>query len=401
MENGKCLLKDQLNNSWGLKNSCFKIILSNDKFILLENGSAFVNYSQKLLSVEEYEEYEKDGKTVLQIAICADNNHNLLPYSNVHYWLSVVTLSISVICLTLHLAVYAILKKLRNCPGKILMSLSASLLCGHLFLLLGPRFMEIYWLCYLNAVFTYFGYLSAFHWMSVMAFDIHKTFSMTQSRNRNSKTFIKYSLCSWISSASILLISITVDNVLKENNEFRPRYGQPICWFNHRKGLLVFFVVPVTTLLMANVILFAVTAFYVRRISRQARSVSNFTDKTRYFLYMKLTTILGLTWFLGIFAAITRIDAVWYAFIILNGLQGAFIFIAFTLKKSILNMLVIKLKIRSVTYRMGKPSGLKKAMYSSLSNLTTLQTTITPNISNTKEPEMLKAVRKINTDSVL
>ncbi|GIY29840.1 g_PROTEIN_RECEP_F2_4 domain-containing protein [Caerostris extrusa] len=130
--------------------------------------------------------------------------------------------------------------------------------------------------------------------------------------------------------------------------------------------------------------------------------VSNFSDKVRYFLYLKLSVVLGLAWTLGLIAGLTRMDAFWYPFIILNGLQGALIFIAFTIKRNILHMLAVKLKIRSEKYSMGKRTGIKAAMYSSLSNLTTLQTSLSSQIPTlSRQQEMLKAVRKINPDSVI
>ncbi|GFT95653.1 probable G-protein coupled receptor Mth-like 3 [Nephila pilipes] len=386
----------------GLKNSCPKVILNSDDFHVLTDRSVYINRTMKYLAKDEYEVYRKENSVVLQIAICVDDTH-LLPYSLVHSWLSAIVLSVSIICLILHLVVYGMLEKLRNRPGKILMSLAISLLCGHLFLLLGPYFRDIFWLCYFNGVLIHFGYFAAFSWMSVMAYDIHGTFSVTQTNNSNkSKIFLKYSLFAWLCTVCLVLLSIIIDNSLPKGNSFRPRYAEPTCWLNSKKGLLIFFVSPATILLIANIVLFGITAFHFRKVSRQTKMVNNFSDKVRYFLYLKLAVVLGLTWILGLVAGITRMDVFWYPFIILNGLQGALIFIAFTIKKNILNMLAIKLKIRSDKYRMGKSSGIKAAMYSSLSNLTTLQTTTSSQIpSLTNDKEMLKAVRKINPDTVL
>ncbi|GFV94840.1 probable G-protein coupled receptor Mth-like 3 [Trichonephila clavipes] len=389
-------------NEKGLKDSCPKVILNGENFHLLADGSVYINKTMKYLGKDEYEVYKREKNIVLQIATCVDDTH-LLPYSIVHSWLSAIVLSISVICLILHLIIYGMLEKLRNRPGKILMSLAVSLLCGHLFLLLGPYFRDILWLCYFNGALIHFGYIAAFSWMSVMAFDIHGTFSVTQSHNTNkSKVFLKYSLFAWLCTACLVLSSILIDNLLPNGNSFRPRYAEPTCWLNSKKGLLIFFVTPATILLIANIVLFGITAFHITKVSRQTKMVNNFSDKVRYFLYLKLAVVLGLTWILGLVAGITRMDVFWYPFIILNGLQGALIFIAFTMKKNILNMLAIKLRIRSDKYRMGKHGGLKAAMYSSLSNLTTLQTSTSsqiPSLSNDKE--MLKAVRKINPDTVI
>ncbi|GFR31631.1 g_PROTEIN_RECEP_F2_4 domain-containing protein [Trichonephila clavata] len=333
----------------GLKDSCPKVILNSENFHLLTDGSVYINKTMKYIGKDEYEVHKRENNVVLQIATCVDDTH-LLPYSIVHSWLSAIVLSISIVCLILHLIIYGMLEKLRNHPGKILMSLAVSLLCGHLFLLLGPYFRDIFWLCYLNGALIHFGYIAAFSWMSVMAFDIHGTFSVTHKHNSSKlKVFLKYSLFAWLCTASLVLLSIVIDNSLSKGSSFRPRYAEPTCWLNSKKGLLIFFVTPATILLIANFVLFGITAFHIRKVSRQTKMVNNFSDK-----------------------------------------------------KNTLKMLAIKLKIRSDKYRMGERGGLKAAMYSSLSNLTTLQTTSSsqiPSLSNDKE--MLKAVRKINPDTII
>lgn len=401
-EKFQCIPLNESDLVTGMKNTCLKIILDSYEFALMSNGSVYINKTMQILSPEEFEVHSTENKVVVKIAVCLDSSLHLLPYSKAHSWLSVITLSISITCLILHLVVYSLLEKLRNCPGKVLMSLSASLLIGHIFLLLGPHFMSTFWMCYINGVATHFGYLSAFSWMSVMAFDIHGTFSVTQSHNtRKQKAFVRYSLYAWLSSLTAVVFSVVIDNSLYSNSDIRPKYGDPICWFNNRKGLLVFFVVPATILLIANISLFAVTAFHIRKVSRQTKMVNNFSDKVRYYLYLKLAVVLGLTWILGLIAGITQMDAFWYPFIVLNGLQGALIFLSFTIKRSILHMLAVKLKLRSDKYRIGKPSGIKAAMYSSLSNLT-LQTTTSSQIPSLSEKkDMLKSFRKINPDAVV
>ena len=51
-----------------------------------------------------------------------------------------------------------------------------------------------------------------------------------------------------------------------------------------------------------------------------------------FLLYIKLSTLLGLTWVFGLVASIMDMPSLWYPFIILNSLQGTFIFVFFDLK---------------------------------------------------------------------
>ena len=51
-----------------------------------------------------------------------------------------------------------------------------------------------------------------------------------------------------------------------------------------------------------------------------------------FLLYIKLSTLMGLTWAFGLVASILDMPSLWYPFIILNSLQGIFIFVFFDLK---------------------------------------------------------------------
>jgi hypothetical protein len=48
---------------------------------------------------------------------------------------------------------------------------------------------------------------------------------------------------------------------------------------------------------------------------------------------------MGLTWIFGFIAAFARVQFLWYPFIVFNGLQGAFIFVMFDMKRKIGYML--------------------------------------------------------------
>ncbi|KAJ9577975.1 hypothetical protein L9F63_025167, partial [Diploptera punctata] len=75
------------------------------------------------------------------------------------------------------------------------------------------------------------------------------------------------------------------------------------------------------------------------RSQTTSANMSTRRDQVRFYLYLKLFTIMGLTWISGFIATFTRVSFLWYPFIILNGLQGAFIFIMFDVKRNIAFML--------------------------------------------------------------
>ncbi len=63
---------------------------------------------------------------------------------------------------------------------------------------------------------------------------------------------------------------------------------------------------------------------------------------------------MGLTWIFGFIASLTDISILWYPFIVLNGLQGAVIFFAFTFKPKVWNLLMEKFGFKSGYIRLSK-----------------------------------------------
>ncbi|XP_076050287.1 uncharacterized protein LOC143030918 isoform X3 [Oratosquilla oratoria] len=59
-------------------------------------------------------------------------------------------------------------------------------------------------------------------------------------------------------------------------------------------------------------------------------------ERIRLKLYVRLAVLQGLTWVFGFVAALGDVRECWYPFIILNGLQGFFIFLGFDLKRKVL-----------------------------------------------------------------
>lgn len=85
--------------------------------------------------------------------------------------------AISIVSVIFLLVIYIALAELRTLPGKNLMSLSCALLAYHtVFLLTGQT--NYPYLCLTVSALLHYCLLASFCWMSVMAFDVAKTFGM-------------------------------------------------------------------------------------------------------------------------------------------------------------------------------------------------------------------------------
>ena len=83
--------------------------------------------------------------------------------------------SVSVLSLVILLVVYCIFRELRTLPGKNLINLSFAMIFYHIFLFVaGLRNIQA--LCTGIAILLHYFLLCSFAWMSVMAFDVTKTF---------------------------------------------------------------------------------------------------------------------------------------------------------------------------------------------------------------------------------
>jgi hypothetical protein len=144
--------------------------------------------------------------------------------------------------------------------------------------------------------------------------------------------------------------------------------------------LLVFFAIPVALIICVNIFLFSLTAKGLITTAEQTKILNKNSDKVRYYLYVKLAFVMGLTWIFGFIASLTDITILWYPFIILNGLQGAIIFFAFTFKPKVWNLLMDKFGC----IRPSK-SATTSDIIRSATGSTTLQTsTLVPNSPDTK-----------------
>ncbi|KAK8783712.1 hypothetical protein V5799_009923 [Amblyomma americanum] len=259
--------------------------------------------------------------------------------------LSTALLLISVVCLVFHVMAYALLPKLRTGPSRLVLCLALSVLvaqgsfvAGGLFLSPGTA------VCSVCAVVSHAAHLAAFFWMHVMAMDVQRTFRKGVSgSSRAGSAFAAYSAYAWFAPALLIAASSTLQYVMPDS-PWSPSYGWPYCWINRPLSLIAFFGAPVLLLLLSNIVLFLLTARSIHQTTQQTkvarRSVPNGgnSEQSRLTLYVKLAVVFGLTWVFGFAAALSGVRGLWYPFIVLCSLQGAFIFFAFTFKRSVFRM---------------------------------------------------------------
>ena len=357
-EGGKCI------NITQDRPGCYRLPLNLSEATLLENDTLLVIENQRLYQPEDWEyRYENDNHTTLAgYLVCSENpgGGDSLKFSDAQSYLSAVCSAISLTCLAIHIVVYSMLKRLRNVPGKNLLSLAVSLFIAQLLFLLGVNSTRVGVICVATSLAIHYFFLAAFFWMNVMAFDVYRTFTSHRHSIRKNRTFLYYSLYGWL-TPFVIVVSALIVNYTTFLEEYAPQYGRRWCWINNKKGLSLFFALPVGSLLLENMFLFGMSVygiysqaraskfavsessknlttrkgFIVTKPSTKSNAASLHQNKVRLVLYMKLAAIMGLGWIFGFVAGLADIYELWYIYIVLNGLQGAFIFLAFDLKKKV------------------------------------------------------------------
>ncbi|XP_065210498.1 uncharacterized protein LOC135838694 [Planococcus citri] len=267
-----------------------------------------------------------------------------ITYRPYYSLITMIGIGVSVICLCVHLIVFAAVKELRNLSGKNLASFCLALLLAYCSFAMGDLLDGR--LCLANAICTYYLFMVAFTWMLIMSFDVWRTLRIATKELRVSsgkqwRKFMVYSCCSWVLPAKIALIAVLVDLCPTSlvSDAFRPHFGQRSCWFGQGPPMLVFFGLPVFAILVCNLVFFLSSAYMIYSSHSMTRYSASPATKRDFRLYARLALIMGLTWISGLLAAFVNSEILWVVFILSNTSLGLFVFVAFTCRSKVLRAL--------------------------------------------------------------
>lgn len=144
----------------------------------------------------------------------------------------------------------------------------------------------------------------------------------------NASNLTKYYLYAWGSPLVTVFTCVLLNFFLPESKI----YGVAACWISNKWALLGGFALPGAAVITCNVVLFALTACKLNKMSQLTQRVSStLSPKRRLLLYVKMSSLLGFTWMFGFLASIFNSNWLWYSFIVFNSFQGISIFIAYVL----------------------------------------------------------------------
>ena len=401
LQNGKCYYNATALfylGKYTVPRSCYSNTYLSNETVLFDNETIYVNATETYYYFGEFEFTKND---LVKVCKSLDGwTPNMILVSN-------ILICISLICMLLHICIFILLPKRRNIPSKNLFSMTCCLFVVE-FLYSGFfHSTENYIACLTVGVLLYFFLSVAFLWTNIMSIDVYRTFCSNTYQIKSKGIFIQYSIYAWTIPSVTTILAIAMNEYTSENFFLNPQFGTHKCWFNNKLGLVCFFTIPAGCIVLINMCLYALSVYYIYKQYKMGKMASktgikgelnsknsdskdidnkkegNTTNlqndikkndkssenkfakriksklskqlriqkklRVRLALYCKLALIMGLTWVFAFMSIHTQLIVFEYLFIVFNGLQGTFIFLAFDAKKKILNDLKVRLGLQPET----------------------------------------------------
>ncbi|XP_071478211.1 uncharacterized protein [Diadema antillarum] len=296
---------------------------------------------------DEFEQNVTINRTVVETVYRYDHAQVILSYAGV---------CISLVALSFTFLTYSAFPALRQCvSNKLIMAFCLVLFAAQLLQLLNGFGTVNRDVCMGFAILGHFLWLLVFSLTSALAIELNKTFGDRDTfalSAESSKVFLWYLAFAVAFPCAVVVTCISMHFTIGKELNFS--YGSDrLCWVVDNKANLIAFGCPLGGCLLLNALLFLHTVrgirYAARMRSRLLQQTSSLQEKGNELrIYLKISTLLGFTWLFGFVAAYARVGALWYVFIVLNSLQGLYIFLAFTANRTVLDLWVAKMQGKKV-----------------------------------------------------
>ncbi|XP_041453440.1 adhesion G-protein coupled receptor D1-like [Lytechinus variegatus] len=199
-------------------------------------------------------------------------------------------------------------------------------------------------LCSVLAAISHFLWLTTFTLSSSIAYDLRRTFGSSKTirvLTTNRKVLIFYLS---LAAGLPLLIVATCLALMFFVEGIDLHYGdEQTCWIGGGQSNLIAFGVPVLVLLVFNFSCFLDTMRGILKSKRERKTLQEGTENQKDHqellkIAVKISSLMGFTWMFGFIAAFSKQQAVWFVFIIINSLQGVYIFLAFAATRRVFDL---------------------------------------------------------------
>ncbi|KAH7975216.1 hypothetical protein HPB49_025135 [Dermacentor silvarum] len=251
--------------------------------------------------------------------------------------IALICTSISISFLILKLIVFSAYKEARNSSSTCTTCLAVTLLVAQVLFLVTKCVELEESACFACAVFAHYSFLSTFLWTCVLSFDIWKSLTTIKVFSTSRNTLALYSLLSWGAPLLLVSVALTVDQIAPQS-VLSPNYGDPICFIGSFWGLVVYFFLPMASLVLFCLILYFYTVCYIHSTSSAAecadddskpRRGNSSQQRTNLALFVRLAIIMGAPWAVALAGSFVHSVIIESIVNVLVGSQGVYLFFVF------------------------------------------------------------------------
>ena len=176
------------------------------------------------------------------------------------------------------------------------------------------------------------------------------------------KRFAVYFVYAFGSTTLLTLILFFADEVFNLPHGIKPIIGVERCWIRDNRWVeLLYVYLPLSTISVVNIVLYSCTAYKINKCQKEISNMKTAdskrhskvnADKERFYLYLRLFIIMGVTWAME--SVSWAFENASYMFVFtdaLNCLQGSIIFFLFVWKPKVLDLIKKRWKSSSLCCR--------------------------------------------------
>ncbi|KAH6921835.1 hypothetical protein HPB50_005380 [Hyalomma asiaticum] len=259
---------------------------------------------------------------------------------SLQHTIAFICTSISIFFIVLKILVFCTYKEARRSSSVCNMCLAVTLLVAQVLFLVTKCVRLAKRFCFSGAVFAHYCFLSTFLWTCVLSYDISKSLTAIKLSSARSNALALYCLLAWGAPLLVVIAALTV-NQTAPDSVLSPSYGDPICFIGSFWGLVVYFFLPMVSLVLFCITLYFKTVCYIRTTSSATEcaddapepasrsSVRHGQQRANLALFVRLALVMGAPWAVALTGSFIHSEIVDCVVNLLVGSQGVYLFLVF------------------------------------------------------------------------
>ena len=338
------------------------ITICNDLFLSTCEGVQIYLNPEEYTKFPNYSVYYKRTHTLYNIGDYRIENDTLILCVNTSYMrgrlrrksssmameiLTIFTFTLSLVSLAALIFTYMVFSELRRLPGKNLLNLAVSLFLAQLLWLLAVPETKRPQFCTIITIIEHYLFLVTFTAMSVIAFHTKitlasKTLRRPSIESEDRKRFMIYSGFVW----GVPLVFVSITTFLHFFKVYDAGYSSEheriACWITNRQAQEFLFILPVGLLVFSNTAMFIYTITTIQSNKQKSRELyasgSKRHEQNTVRIYLKLSSLTGLTWIFGFLDILLDSAILSVLFVLLTSLQGFYIALSFLINDRVVKL---------------------------------------------------------------